>query len=181
MKYEIELVVGLFNGLLLPAVVAGSASALQRPQRDAKSQHQNVGRHLEAGHVLLQRQKVVRSHHHSTQQTAAHQTRRKHPLLRQVPHPHSITINHSTFQLDSFNRYQVHSDAVYLKSVFSYHVRHLHFIVVSISRVIRFRISALLHPSLRTNFAASVHKQIPSLIRSFQIRFQSNYSKLTLI
>ena len=88
---------GLFNGLLLSAVVAGPASEIQRSQRNAESEHQDVGGHLEAGHLLLQRQKVLRAHHHPAQQTAAHQARRQHPLLRQV----SYFVTHNNAKLST--------------------------------------------------------------------------------
>ena len=105
-------IAGLLDGLLLPAAVAGPSSALQRSQGDVEPQHKNVGGHLETGHVLLQREKILRPHHHSAQQTAAHQTRRQHPLLRQVMQIPSAPSNFHQFSFINYFHYSIPLDSI---------------------------------------------------------------------
>lgn len=79
----------LLDGLLLPAGVEGLTPRL-RPrvlsgEADALGPlREHAGQDLEAGHLFLQRQKVLHPHHHEPEQTAAHRERRHGPLLLTV-------------------------------------------------------------------------------------------------
>lgn len=75
---------GLLYGLLLPAVVAGLTTLVLRPHQEPEPEHQDAGAHLAAGHLLLQRQTLLRSHHHRAQQAAEDHAARRHPLLYEV-------------------------------------------------------------------------------------------------
>lgn len=63
---------GILDGLLFSSVLARPAIVFSRPHQVAVAFHQDAGTHLAAGHLLLQRQKLLRAHHHRAQQTAPH-------------------------------------------------------------------------------------------------------------
>lgn len=75
---------GLLYGLLLPAIMAGFSTLVLRPHQEPEPEHKDAGAHLAAGYVLLQRQALVRSHHHRAQQATENHTARRHPLLYEV-------------------------------------------------------------------------------------------------
>lgn len=57
----------VLDGLLLPAVLGGSAVGLYWSAGHVGTQHQHVGTDLETGHVLLQRQAELFAHHNDTE------------------------------------------------------------------------------------------------------------------
>lgn len=75
---------GLLYGLLLPAIVAGLTTLVLRSHQEPEPEHQDARAHLAAGHVLLQRQTLIRAHHHRAQQAAEDHAARRHPLLYEV-------------------------------------------------------------------------------------------------
>ena len=77
----------IFAGLLLPTDVAGrSAAAPAHKFGRTGPQHLHVKADMEAGHLFLQRQTFVSSHHHHTQQAGPTVPGRQDPLLFTVTH-----------------------------------------------------------------------------------------------
>lgn len=55
---------GILDGLLLQTVLAGPAAIFHGRQEIAVALHQDARENLAAGHVLLQRKKLLRPHNH---------------------------------------------------------------------------------------------------------------------
>lgn len=64
--------------------MAGLTALLLRPYQEPESEHQDAGADLAAGHLLLQRQTILRAHHHRAQQTPEDHTAWGHPILHEV-------------------------------------------------------------------------------------------------
>ncbi|CAH1390018.1 unnamed protein product [Nezara viridula] len=86
---------GLFDGLLLQAILAGHPTQLLRPYKEPKPKYKDVGEDLAAGHLLLQRQTLLRTHDNSPQQAAEDLSGRGYSVLHEVDNksemPNGIT------------------------------------------------------------------------------------------
>ena len=73
-KAGVMIVTDVFHGLLLPSDVERRPASIRpaRQHNGTASKHQDVGRDLEAGHVLPQRTRIILTHHHLLQQTVSH-------------------------------------------------------------------------------------------------------------
>lgn len=79
-----ELVVDIFNGLLLQTDVGGSAARLHVDHGHPGTQYHHAGEDMEARHLLLQRETVLPPHHYYTKQVRAALPRRQSSLLVEV-------------------------------------------------------------------------------------------------
>jgi len=76
----------VFHGLLLPSDVERRSSGVRSAgqHNGTASEHKDVGRNLETGHILPQRTRILPAHHHLLQQTVSYQHHRRYSLLAAV-------------------------------------------------------------------------------------------------
>ena len=75
---------GVLDGLLLPAELGGRASAVRGTPGRHPAERQHHGAAVEARHALCEREAVVSTRGHHTQQTAEDQQAGAHPVFYEV-------------------------------------------------------------------------------------------------
>jgi hypothetical protein len=84
---------GLLYGLLLPAVLARLKAQFPGTDQEPESKHQDAGEDLASRHLLLQRQELLRAHHHSAEQTAEDHPGGRHLVLHAVSNSSRVSVD----------------------------------------------------------------------------------------